>query len=162
MLFSGCYHIMCGDACHLQTSWGAVTLACHSNVSTCQARIPTTAALALQNGRCSHRPRGQLSDNVVYAQLLAVPSADEADEEEASASGRLRVAGRRDAWEELQLRKTAQLAAQMRDVEAQVAELESEVRNPRSGSAAEDGCLLEQLQLRALQQQSQPAPMLTV
>ena len=99
---------------------------------------------------------------VVCTQLLAAPSADEADEEEAAASGRLRVAGRRDAWEELQLRQTAQLAAQIRSMEVQVSELENEVRSPNSGRAAEDACLLEQLQLRALQQQFSPAPVHTL
>ena len=93
-------------------------------------------------------------------QMLAAPSADEADEEEAAASGRLRVAGRRDAWEELQLRQIAELASQIRSVEAKVTVLENEVRNPGSGSAAEDGCLLEQLQLRTLQQQIQPGPII--
>ena len=90
--------------------------------------------------------------------MLAAPTADEADEEEAAASGRLRIAGRRDAWEELQLRQVAELASQMRSVEGKVTALEDEVRNPGSGSAAEDGCLLEQLQLRTLQQQIQPGP----
>ena len=91
-----------------------------------------------------------------HAQMLAAPTADEADEEEAAASGRLRVAGRRDAWEELQLRKVAELAAKLRSVEGKVAALEEEVRSPASGSAAEDACLVEQLQLRTLQQQIQP------
>ncbi len=92
--------------------------------------------------------------------MLAVPTADEADEEEAAASGRLRIAGRRDAWQELQLRQIAELASQLRSVEGKVAALEGEVRNPGAGSAAEDGCLLEQLQLRTLQEQTQPGPII--
>jgi hypothetical protein len=133
-----------------------------SSTKSAQYNPSSGAHSRLRVGQCLHRHGSHSCGTVVNAQLLAAPSADEADEEEAAASGRLRVAGRHDAWEELQLRQTAQLAAQIRSMEAQVAELENEVRNPSSGRAAEDACLLEQLQVRALQQQLQPGPVHTL
>ena len=92
--------------------------------------------------------------------MLSCPDPDEVDEEEAAAAGRVRIAGRRDAAEELQLRRTAQLAAQMQSVESRVDQLEQRVQDPgaqglgvQGQGAAEDAYLWEQLLLRSLKAQ---------
>ena len=96
-------------------------------------------------------------------QILSSPDADEVDEEEAAAAGRIRIAGRRDVDEELQLRRTALLAAQMQGMEASIERLEQRVQDPgvqglggQGQGAPEDAYLWEQLLLKSLRPQPQP------
>lgn len=92
-------------------------------------------------------------------QMLSCPDPDEADEEEAAAAGRCRISGRRDAAEELQLRRTVQLAQEMLATEAQIEQLEKRVLEPglHGRGAPEDSYQLEQLLLNSLKTQHPPA-----
>lgn len=95
----------------------------------------------------------------MLVQILSTPDPDEVDEEEAAAAGRIRIAGRRDVENELQLRRTAQLAAQMQSAEARIERLEQRLQDPgvQGQGAPEDAYLWEQLLLRSLKAQQPPS-----
>lgn len=86
-----------------------------------------------------------------------MPNPDEVDEQEAAASGRLRIAGRAAITDEMELRTVYGLSKKIWALDAQVSELEALVGDPGRGRAGapEDAYLLEKLLLKSLQAQGQ-------